>query len=230
MRLLVVTTKIWNIKNFVNISKKLKKHEWTLIDTPDNLNLKNLKIINPEIIFFIHWSTIIEEKIFKTYKCILFHMTDLPYGRGGSPLQNLIIRKHKSTMVSAINVNEIIDGGDIYLKNKLGLSGSAGEIFKRLSKLIFFKMIPEILDMKSNPEPQIGDPVIFKRRTPKDSDINASVNVETLEDIYDFIRMLDAETYPNAFLDFKKFRIYFHDATFEDGKITTIAEIKENYK
>ena len=29
-------------------------------------------------------------------------MTDLPYGRGGSPLQNLIIRGFESTKISAI--------------------------------------------------------------------------------------------------------------------------------
>ncbi len=27
------------------------------------------------------------------FECVCFHMTDVPYGRGGSPLQNLIIRE-----------------------------------------------------------------------------------------------------------------------------------------
>jgi len=35
---------------------------------------------------------IILKEIFENYEIILFHMTDLPYGRGGSPLQNLIVR------------------------------------------------------------------------------------------------------------------------------------------
>ena len=44
-------------------------------------------------------------------------MTDLPYGRGGSPLQNLIKKNHKSTMLSAIECQDNLDSGDIYLKN-----------------------------------------------------------------------------------------------------------------
>ena len=43
-------------------------------------------------------------------------MTDLPFGRGGSPLQNLIVRGYKSTKLTAIKVQSGIDTGDIYLK------------------------------------------------------------------------------------------------------------------
>ena len=45
-------------------------------------------------------------------------MTDLPFGRGGSPLQNLIVRGFEETMTSAIKVTKGIDTGDIYLKEK----------------------------------------------------------------------------------------------------------------
>ena len=43
-------------------------------------------------------------------------MTDLPYGRGGSPLQNLIINGHKETMMSALRCVQELDAGPIYLK------------------------------------------------------------------------------------------------------------------
>ena len=46
-------------------------------------------------------------------------MTDLPYGRGGSPLQNLIVRGHKHTMISAIKCVKELDAGPIYLKKPL---------------------------------------------------------------------------------------------------------------
>ena len=62
---------------------------------------------------------IIPKKIYSNYDCIVFHMTDLPYGRGGSPLQNLIVRGHKETKISALNVQSGLDTGDIYLKKKL---------------------------------------------------------------------------------------------------------------
>ena len=43
-------------------------------------------------------------------------MTDLPYGRGGSPLQNLIANKIYDTKISAIRAEGGIDTGRIYLK------------------------------------------------------------------------------------------------------------------
>ena len=52
----------------------------------------------------------IPTEIFTSFECIVFHMTDLPYGRGGSPLQNLIVRGHKKTKVSALKVVKEVDG------------------------------------------------------------------------------------------------------------------------
>jgi len=123
-------------------------------------------------------------------------MTDLPYGRGGSPLQNLIIHGHKNTKVSAIKCVKEIDAGPIYLKNKLSLSGNAEQIFNRLSKVIK-KMIINIIDHRPKPKEQIGKIVNFKRRNPQDSDIG---ELDDLNLIYDYIRMLDAEGYPNAYI------------------------------
>ena len=52
-------------------------------------------------------------------------MTDLPFGRGGSPLENLILRGHTSTVISAIKCAPELDSGDIYLQKPLSLYGSA---------------------------------------------------------------------------------------------------------
>jgi methionyl-tRNA formyltransferase len=43
-------------------------------------------------------------------------MTDLPFGRGGSPLQNLISRKIYNTKLSAIRVVKELDAGPVFLK------------------------------------------------------------------------------------------------------------------
>ena len=62
-------------------------------------------------------------------------MTDLPYGRGGSPLQNLIVRGHNDTMISAKeSVKKILIQGWWLPKKPLSLLGSAEEIFIRANK------------------------------------------------------------------------------------------------
>lgn len=75
-------------------------------------------------------------------------MTDLPFGRGVSPLQNLIERGIENTKISAIKVDDGIDTGDIYFKESLNLNGTADEIFIRASEIIFKKMIPTIISEK----------------------------------------------------------------------------------
>ena len=80
-------------------------------------------------------------------------MTDLPYGRGGSPLQNLIIRGNKTTKISAIKVTKGIDEGPVYLKKELNLDGTAKEIFVR-SAYIIQEMIESIINSTIFPKPQ----------------------------------------------------------------------------
>ena len=95
------------------------------IDNKEKLNREFLNIIQAENVFFPHWSYFIPEEVYNNFRCIIFHMTDLPFGRGGSPLQNLIVRGHKETKISAIQCVKEVDAGPVYLKKPLSLNGSA---------------------------------------------------------------------------------------------------------
>lgn len=147
--------------------------------------------------------------VFERTKCIIFHMTDLPYGRGGSPLQNLIVRGHSETMVSALRCEAGLDTGPIYMKRPLSLLGSAREILLRATDVIA-GMIADMVENWPQPVPQTGEPTLFKRRTPADSNW---ADARTLDAVYDHIRMLDADGYPPAFLDIGGFRLEFPRAS-----------------
>lgn len=155
-------------------------------------------------------------------------MTDLPYGRGGSPLQNLIIRGHQETKVSALRCTDGIDAGPIYLKHPLSLLGSAEEIYIRANTVIQ-GMIIDMLQSAPIPIPQQGEATIFKRRTPEDSNL---VDAQTLDELFDRIRMMDAEGYPPGFLDVGKFRLEFARASRKTDKlladVTITLRIDEN--
>lgn len=166
------------------------------IRTREDLTGDALARINPEFVFFPHWSWLIPEDVYSNFACVIFHMTDLPYGRGGSPLQNLIVRGHKSTVLSALKCVKDIDAGPVYLKKPLLLAGSAEQILQRASDLSE-EMIVEIIKDRLVPVPQQGDVVAFRRRTPDDGDLASLLG---LKQVYDHIRMLDAEGYPPAFL------------------------------
>jgi len=174
--IVIATIKEWNIENYFKLKEKYG-HEFNfhLISNSEALTEEFIQKINPNYIFFLHWSWIIPKNIHNNFNCILFHMTDLPYGRGGSPLQNLIMNKVYKTKISAIKVSENIDSGDIYLKESLDIStGSAQDIFKRSSQITFEKMIPEFLSSKLSAKEQSGEIVTFKRRTPEQSSIKTA--------------------------------------------------------
>lgn len=97
------------------------------------LTVEMLERIRPDFVFFPHWSWLIPEEIHAQFDCVIFHITDLPYGRGGSPLQNLIVRGYKETKLTALKCVSELDAGPIYLKRPLSLVGTAEEILQRAS-------------------------------------------------------------------------------------------------
>jgi methionyl-tRNA formyltransferase len=190
----------------------------------NELNFDLIKEFNPQYIFFPHWSLKIPDEIHLHYECIIFHMTDLPFGRGGSPLQNLIARGYEETKLSAIRCVSEIDAGPIYLKKPLSLLGSAEEILLRANNLIK-EMILEIAIKQPIPIKQTGKAIVFKRRKSSESNIE-SENIQSLGQLFNHIRMLDAEGYPFAFLETNEFKFEFSRASLKldcliaDVKIT----------
>ena len=224
--IIIATIKEWNIENYFKLKEKFKnQYNLHLVSNKDELTLENLKNINPKFIFFPHWSWIIKEDIYNNFNCIVFHMTDLPYGRGGSPLQNLIIREVYDTKISALRVDGGLDTGDIYIKENFNVSiGSAEENFIKLSNLIFEKMIPFLLNNELVAKKQIGKVTEFKRRKPEDSNMQNLNNI-SLVTLYDFIRMLDAEGYPRAYLNLDNIKIEFTEVHLKNKKLAGRFEV-----
>lgn len=165
MKIIIATIKEWNIVRARRLKEQYQGiHEVLIVTQKEELTYEAVCQFAPDYILLPHWSYYIVPQITDQWECVVFHMTDLPYGRGGSPLQNLIVRGHKETKISAIKVTEVLDGGPIYMKKPLSLEGSAHEIFERCADIIFEEMIPCFLKEKIIPIPQEGEPVLFRRR------------------------------------------------------------------
>ena len=156
-------------------------------------------------------------------KCVCFHSTNLPFGRGGSPIQNLIIRNYKKTFITALKMINEIDAGPIYIKHPLKLDGNAQQIYEKSAKIIF-KMIKIIIKSKLILSPQKGKIVKFKRRTFKQNAI--SIKTKSLKTLYNHIRMLDAESYPSAFINYGNFKIEFNNAKITKKKLDANVNIR----
>lgn len=188
----------------------------------DEFTAAALTAVKPRYVFLPHWSWKIPADIFENFECVIFHMTDLPFGRGGSPLQNLIVRGFRKTRISALRCIAELDAGDIYMKCDLSLEGTAEEILCRASDLTG-DMIKTILRDNPVPVQQSGQVTAFQRRKPQDGDI---AGLTDLERVYDHIRMLDGEGYPPAFLEIGDLRLEFSGATLKPDAVEAVVRIK----
>lgn len=223
-RYVVATIKPWNIKIYNEIIKHYPG-TWHLITDQEELTVEKIKGIDPKFIFFPHWNHVVSNEIRSITTCICFHETDLPYGRGGSPLQNLIALGHKETVVTALQMTEELDAGPIYAKKTLSLEGLAEEIFIRASYLVA-EMIKTILTEDPKPVEQVGEPTLFRRRKPDQSKI--PTKKIPLASLFDHIRMLDAEGYPKAYLEINGFRYEISRPALKTGEIVADVRITQS--
>ncbi len=216
----VVGCKPWNRTVFRERISTLRGR-WHFIARRDRLTPAALGRINPRYVFFLHWSWKVPAEIFSAFECVCFHMTDVPYGRGGSPLQNLILRGHRQTRLTALRMTDEMDAGPVYLKRRLDLRGSAQDILVRASELAA-TMIKTMITRQPTPRAQRGRVTVFHRRRPADSALPENAPAGEL---YDFIRMLDAEGYPPAFLERGDVRLEFTQARLHRGQLTASVRI-----
>lgn len=220
MEYIVAAVGSWNKEIFEDRKNKLDGN-WYYCSSPQELSFL-LKNHHPKYIFFLHWRWLVLKEILEKNECICFHMTDLPYGRGGSPLQNLIMRGHQKTMLSAIRMEEGLDTGPIYFKQEVALSGSANEIYKRVS-IVSWEMITKFMIGSPKAYPQEGNVTVFKRRKPEESRLTTS---NSIEGYYDFIRMLDAPGYPKAFIKYENLQIEFENAFLDKNELSAQVRIR----
>lgn len=215
---IVASCKPWNQSGYEALTADIDA-DWHWVSTREQLE-EAIKICQPRYVFFLHWNWFVPNDIWQKYECVCFHMTDVPYGRGGSPLQNLIVAGHKQTQLTALRMLAEMDAGPVYTQRPLLLAGRAEAIYKKAGDLSF-DIVRWMVENEPTPTPQQGEVVLFKRRTPAQSLVPDS---GSLEHMYDHIRMLDAPSYPLAFIERGEFRFEFANATFLGDEIT--AEIK----
>lgn len=213
-RCLIACSKVWRPAMAATVAARTG-WDCTMVTRRDELSVEALDALAPDVIFFPHWSWRIPVEVHERWECVIFHMTDVPYGRGGTPLQNLIARGHRETRISALRCTEGLDAGPVYLKRPLSLQGTAQDVYEQANAVIE-EMIIEWLTVRPAAVAQSGEPVVWARRTSADGDLR---DATTLAQAYDHIRMLDAEGYPPAFLETDHLRLEFGRARLREGRI-----------
>ena len=132
MRIAICCSKSWfNLNPSISDANLIKffKHEC-------DLSVEALHKFKPDYVFFSHWNWIVTKEVHEQFNCILFHASPLPFGRGGSPIQNLILEGFKKTPVCAIKMTDKLDAGPIYASSDVSLEGTLNSIFCRINVAI----------------------------------------------------------------------------------------------
>ncbi|MEO0755514.1 MAG: formyltransferase family protein [Cyanobacteria bacterium J06648_16] len=135
---------------------------------------------------------------------LVVHESALPEGRGWSPLTWQILAGQNAIPITLFEAANDIDSGVIYLQSELTFKGT--ELVAELREtqaevcvnlcLEFVRTYPDIL---SEARAQAGQPSYYRRRYPKDSQLDPEKSIVAQ---FDLLRVVDNERYP-AFFEFR---------------------------
>ncbi len=168
-------------------------HEACLVASQD-------EIPQGDIAFFLGCSRIVEESnLAKNRLNLVVHPSDLPRGRGFSPLAWQILEGCSDIPICLFEAVPDVDAGDVYLRSVIALDGT------ELNEEIKYKQGKKTLEMclrflDSYPQikasPQTGTPTYYKRRSARDSEIDVDMSLRAL---FPLLRVVDNNRYPAYF-------------------------------
>jgi len=132
-------------------------------------------------------------------KNIVVHASDLPQGKGFSPLQWQIAEGRNEIVLTLFEVVEAVDAGPYYLKETMRFDGS--ELLEELHR----KMARAIIDLcvrfvaqyhELQPIEQSGAESFYRRRTAADDELDVN---KTIAEQFDHLRIANNDTYPLYF-------------------------------
>lgn len=143
------------------------------------------------------------EKVFKDLDLnkhtLVVHESNLPKGKGWSPLTWQILEGLNSIPITLFEATESIDAGEIYCKEYINFEGT--ELIEEIKHKQGEKTIDLILRFL-NDYPliegvdQLGESTFYKRRTKKDSELDID---KSIQDQFNLLRICDNERYPAFF-------------------------------
>ena len=165
------------------------------------------QVSNADIVFVIGYTKILASTISaRNGHVFVIHESDLPSGKGFSPVQWQILAGSNTIIVSVIQLDALIDGGDIVLQKKLEFVGD--ELYEEIrakQAAVTFDLVCECIECYPDysPKPQVGSENFYRRRYPEDSELDPD---KTLRELFPLLRVCNNEKWPAFFvLEGKKF-------------------------
>ena len=154
-----------------------------------------------DILFLISCTEIISKDIRNSFsKTLVIHESDLPQGRGWSPLVWQILEGSNLIPITLLEAEDKVDSGDIWNKSFVQLEGH--ETFSEINAKIFPEKL-KLMDFAIQnflsivPTSQSSENITYyPKRTPSDSKLDT---MKSISEYFNLLRIADDVRYPCYF-------------------------------
>ena len=206
---ILINDNSWAMNYRKDLKKKLRKFSKKIFITNNHKKL----ISNYDVNIIFSYFKIIEKKFLQRSKFNLIpHESDLPKGRGMSPLSWQLLENKSFITFSLLEASQKMDAGKVYYKKKVPVKKDI--LFDEIKNLQYIQNINLIIKFlnylnkyKKAPKskPQNGEPTFYRLRQKKDSKLNISKSIKSQ---FNLMRISDFKNYPSFFiLNNKKYLI-----------------------
>jgi UDP-2,4-diacetamido-2,4,6-trideoxy-beta-L-altropyranose hydrolase len=155
-----------------------------------------------DVCFYLGYGRIVAPELLARFKNnVVVHESDLPSGRGWSPLTWQVLEGADSVMVTLFEAVAAIDSGPIYLQERIRFDGTElVDDLRRHQAQATIRLcrasLAEYPRMLTNPCEQAGQPTYYRRRRPEDGQLNPDL---PLRELFNLLRVSDSHRYPAWF-------------------------------
>lgn len=153
-----------------------------------------------DLMFLLGYLKIIGKEILdKHSRNLVIHASDLPCGKGWSPVAWQIVEGKNKIPFTLFEADDQLDAGDIYKQDFLDLKGT--EVFEEWRGLqwrLICKMVVEFVEAYPDVQcvPQKGVESYYRKRNQSDDELSIQ---STLGELFNKIRVCDPNNYPAWF-------------------------------
>ncbi len=152
-----------------------------------------------DICIYLSYGRIVESELLTRYRNnLVVHESDLPNGRGWSPLTWQVLEGKNVIPITLLEAALGVDSGDIYLTDTMSFNGV--ELLNELRTIqaektisLCKKFILNYPESVSWAKPQDGNSSYYPRRTKENSELDLD---KTLREQFNLLRVVDNEKYP----------------------------------
>jgi methionyl-tRNA formyltransferase len=157
-----------------------------------------------DVAFMLSYPRVVRaELLARSRHNVVVHASDLPEGRGWSPLAWQILEGRDMITLTLFEVTEKVDSGPYYSKETMRFEG--GELLREMQSSLGRKIVEMCVafladaNLERTARPQTGNPSWYRRRTPADSELDPK---KSIAEQFELLRVVDNERYP-AFFEYR---------------------------